>query len=69
MVPSAVIWDRLVAIRDRLRGIRGRRIGSDPLEESEHFYICKACGQAVDMRDLYAVFHHEAEGHEPLPTN
>jgi hypothetical protein len=27
------------------------------------------CGQAVEMRDLYAVFHNEAPGHQPLPTN
>lgn len=36
------------------------------LEDHEHFYICAACGQAVDMRDLGQVFHHEDVGHEPL---
>lgn len=35
-------------------------------EEHEHFYVCAACGQAVDMRDLGQVFHHEDAGHEPL---
>jgi hypothetical protein len=64
-----VSWDALVSIRERLKGIRGKRIGGEPDDESEHFYVCKACGQSVDKRDLFAVFHHEAEGHEPLPTN
>ena len=36
------------------------------LEEHEHFYVCAACGQAVDKRDLGQVFHHEDAGHEPL---
>lgn len=36
------------------------------LEEHEHFYVCAACGQAVDMRDLGQVFHHEEPGHQPL---
>ena len=36
------------------------------LAEHEHFYTCAACGQAVDMRDLGQVFHHEDEGHSPL---
>lgn len=44
------------------------RVGGDPANEVEHFYICLACGQAVDKRDLGEVFHHEMPGHEPLPT-
>jgi len=36
------------------------------LEEREHFYVCADCGQAVDMRDLGQVFHHEENGHKPL---
>jgi hypothetical protein len=59
----------LIARRDRLRGVLGKRVGGEPESESEHFYICEACGQAVDKRDLHAVLHHEAEGHEPLPLN
>lgn len=39
------------------------------LEEYEHFYVCAACGQAVDKRDLGQVFHHEDAGHEPLQLN
>jgi hypothetical protein len=54
---------------ERLQGIRGRLVGPEPADEAEHFYVCEACGQAVDRRDLAAVFHHEEPGHEPLPTN
>jgi hypothetical protein len=36
------------------------------LEEHEHFYVCAACGQAVDKRDLGQVFHHEEAGHASL---
>jgi hypothetical protein len=35
-------------------------------EEGGHFYVCPTCGQAVDMRSLFQVFHHESEEHEPL---
>ena len=49
--------------------IVGRRAGSIPEREQEHFYLCKACGQAVDMRDLGQVFHHEVPAHSPLPEN
>lgn len=38
-------------------------------KEIDHFYICVACGQAVDMRRLGDVFHHEDEGHEPIPSD
>lgn len=40
----------------------------EPLELSEydHFYVCTACGQAVDKRDLGQVFHHEVSGHAQL---
>lgn len=50
-------------------GIRGERVGGEPAKESEHFYRCPACGQAVDMRDLGQVFHHEEPGHKPLPAD
>jgi hypothetical protein len=52
-----------------LKSIHGKRVGGEPANEADHFYVCGACGQAVDMRDLHAVFHHEREGHKPLPTN
>lgn len=47
--------------------IIGRREGGEPEDPLSHFYVCRACGQGVDMRDLGAVFHHEDAGHEPLP--
>ena len=48
------------------KGIIGHREGGDPEDERDNFYICKACNQAVDMRDLGQVFHHEGRGHEPI---
>lgn len=47
----------------------GVREGGEPADPLEHFYICKACGQPVDKRDLGAVFHHEDHGHERLPDD
>lgn len=49
-------------------GYVGHRAAGDPVDEAAHLYACKACGQAVDKRDLAAVFHHEEPGHQPLPT-
>jgi hypothetical protein len=37
-------------------------------DEREHFYLCH-CGQAVDMRRLGDVLHHEQADHDPLPTD
>ena len=37
-------------------------------DEAEHFYMCEACGQAVDCRRLGDVLHHEESGHAPLPV-
>jgi hypothetical protein len=50
-------------------GIRGRRVGGEPTNETEHFFNCAKCGQAVDMRDLGQVFHHETDAHKPLPVD
>ena len=55
-------------MRDDLRPYVGERLGGDPADELAHFYLCAACQQPVDKRDLAAVFHHEDRGHEPLPT-
>jgi hypothetical protein len=49
------------------KSIVGRRIGGEPEDPLSHFYVCAACRQPVDMRDLGAVFHHEEPGHDPLP--
>jgi hypothetical protein len=45
-----------------------RRVGGEPETEAEHFYVCAACGQAVDMRRLGDVLHHEDDGHEPIAS-
>jgi len=55
-------------------GITGGPVDPDTgqqidVPEHEHFYICADCGQAVDMRDLGQVFHHEEPGHSPLPLS
>jgi hypothetical protein len=51
-------------------GIVGVRIDGPPVtSEADHFYVCDACGQAVDMRDLGQVFHHEDVGHKPIPLD
>jgi len=50
-------------------GIIGIREGGEPENESDHFYICAECGQAVDKRDLGQVFHHEGKGHEQHDIN
>lgn len=44
-------------------GVRNDDAGDDELE---HYFLCGACKQPVDMRDLDAVFHHEVMGHLPL---
>jgi hypothetical protein len=46
--------------------IIGTRVGGEPANEADHFFKCKACGQAVDMLDLGQVFHHEEDDHKPL---
>jgi|GEM_PF-5056196 len=51
------------AIRDQI----GYNEAGDPADELRHFYLCQACQQPVDKRDLGAVLHHEEPGHEPLP--
>lgn len=58
------------AIQELLKQIPpGTRVGGDPEDEAEHFYVCKVCGQAVDMRDLGEVFRHEEPGHEKRNTS
>jgi hypothetical protein len=53
-------------ITNDAKGIIGHREGGDPENEEDNFYTCAVCGQAVDMRDLGQVFHHEEEGHEKI---
>ena len=42
---------------------RGRRVGGEPKDESEHFMRCPECGGWFDKRDLAQVFEHQG----PLP--
>lgn len=56
-------------MRTQLRRFIGERLGGGPeAGEIGHFYLCKACQQPVDKRDLAAVFHHEEPNHKPLPV-
>lgn len=55
--------------REDLNALPSRREGGEPANEAEHFYVCKACGQAVDKRKLGDVFHHEEAGHKPIPAD
>ena len=56
-------------MRLQLRRFIGERLDGEPTTgEAGHFYLCKACQQPVDKRDLAAVFHHEEPGHQPLPV-
>ena len=50
-------------------GIKGHRVGGDPENEEDNFYTCPKCGQAVDMRDLGLVFHHETPDHTPIDND
>jgi Fe2+ or Zn2+ uptake regulation protein len=51
-------WRDLESIRP------GRLVGEQPANEADHFFVCEACGQAVDMRNLAEVFRHEEDPHE-----
>ena len=55
--------------REELNAKRSERLAGEPEDELIHFYVCKACGQAVDKRNLGDVFYHEEPGHEPLPSD
>jgi hypothetical protein len=44
--------------------IRGS--AGDPDNEQDNFFICVACGQLIDTRDLRQVMWHEKPRHEPL---
>ena len=50
-------------------GIRGRPIDTKSKGNiREHYEICPACGQAIDLRELGEVLDHERDGHKPLTT-
>jgi predicted RNA-binding Zn-ribbon protein involved in translation (DUF1610 family) len=42
----------------------------DPVDtEASHFQLCPECGQAIDLRRLGDVFHHDEPEHAPLPVH
>lgn len=51
------------------KSVVGSREDGEPTDPLDHFYVCPACGQPVDKRDLGAVFHHEDKGHDRLPDD
>jgi len=51
----------------RVKGANGE-LG--PAEnEMDNYYRCPSCGQSVDMRLLWQVFHHEEPDHKPIPED
>lgn len=48
---------------------RAKLDGPAPKDETEHFYLCEACGQAIDMRLLGDVLYHDQVDHKPLRVN
>jgi len=51
--------------RELLNACEGKPL-TPVLDELEHFYVCNHCGQAVDMRLLGDVLHHDEPRHQPL---
>jgi DNA ligase D-like protein (predicted ligase) len=45
-----------------------RTVIAPGVPEDEHFLTCGECGQAIDLRKLGDVLHHEEPGHAPLPA-
>jgi hypothetical protein len=57
-------------MNERARFPQGERVSGPPItSEADHFYVCAACAQAVDMRDLGQVLHHEVPGHLPISND
>lgn len=57
----------VIETKQAAQGTPAKRVGGPPVQsEADHFYVCADCGQAVDMRQLGEVFHHEVPGHQPL---
>jgi hypothetical protein len=40
--------------------------GNEPAEDSEHFFVCSCCGQAVNRREAAQILHHMQTDHRPL---
>lgn len=52
--------------RKDLNALPAKRVGGEPDDEVEHFFVCGHCGQAVDYRRLGDVLWHDQPEHEPL---
>lgn len=50
-------------------GTRGQLPDVDLESELEYYIACPDCGQAFDVRDLAEVYHHDEDGHAPLPRH
>jgi hypothetical protein len=49
-------------------GIKGHDVDGEPVDPAKNFYICPRCKQAVDMRELEQLYHHEIDpDHKPIP--
>jgi hypothetical protein len=60
--------NRLIARRQEFQDVQA--VPDEPAaDESEHFYVCAHCGQAVDMRDLASVLYHQTDQHRPAARN
>ncbi|RTM07518.1 MAG: hypothetical protein EKK31_11220 [Hyphomicrobiales bacterium] len=46
--------------------IVGRHHCGEPMGRPDHFLLCPACGQAIDLRDLRQVIWHQRPAHGPL---
>lgn len=54
-------------LRQDLNSLLGKRVGTQPTDEREHFYGCPACGQMVDMRRLGDVCTTRKKAMSPSP--
>lgn len=50
------------------RDMTSTRLSPPATSEADHFFVCH-CGEAVDMREIEQVVHHETASHTPTPTN
>ena len=64
------LWSSLLANRAKTTAMRATRVGGHvPSGEDDPYYRCSKCGQLVDIRDLFALLHHEQRVHKPLPLH
>ena len=64
---ASVIYLMDDLLRQQLNALFGTQTGRRFADQSEHFYLCRVCHQAVDSRKLGDVIWHEEEGHGRIP--